>query len=159
MQIVASSRVPPSERHYSSILSVAAWENGVIPGEHVPPNRQNRRSFCSISCLRPVGCSWRMISRSRRQGAARALLIPDAFSTAASWPLFQVIKELTSRESSDESQAVVLALDSFYQKGWLNFYKKRDFVRKSFGCLELGLVILCIVPIFGQCGFFSRRGR
>ena len=41
----------------------------------------------------------------------------------------QIVKELTSRESSDQSQKLVpaldsllLALDSFYQKGWLIFH-------------------------------------
>ena len=43
---------------------------------------------------------------------------------------------------------------STYQKGWLIFYKKRDFVRKSFGCRDLRVVNLSIVPIFGHCGFF-----
>ena len=32
---------------------------------------------------------------------------------------------------------------STYQKGWLKFHKKRDFVRKSFGCQDLRVVIFC----------------
>ncbi len=43
----------------------------------------------------------------------------------------------------------LLALASFYHKGWPDFYKKRDFVRKSLGCLDLWLVIFCILPILG----------
>ena len=41
-------------------------------------------------------------------------------------------------------------VDSFYQKGWLIFHKKRDFVRKSFGCQDLRLVNLSYITSF--CG-------
>ncbi len=53
-------------------------------------------------------------------------------------------EEIASRLAEEvASHATVRA--STYQKGWLKFYKKRDFVRKSFGCQDLQLVIFCIV--------------
>jgi hypothetical protein len=94
--------------------------------------------------------SWREVAAAvgRRRGISRVGVAraPGAI-LIASFACCQIAKELTSPESIDESQKLVLTLDFSYHEGWLVFYTKRDFVRKSFGGLGLRLVILCIQAI------------